>query len=222
MGKLLLIYLIFRLFGHPVIAIIALIVIYYFIDRRYVGLLPSVTRPFQRYRRQANLKQLLNVNPHDMSARYELAGMYLEKGEYREAQALLESLSPSMKESADVQYDLGTCYLAHGNLRDGEDMIAKALEQNPRLRYGEPYVRLATAFVKTDPAKALTYAQQASEHNVSSCEAFYQLGQVYEALGNKADAREAYSECLRTYRALPKFRQRHERKWAMRARMRRS
>lgn len=221
MGKLLLIYLIFRLFGHPIIAIIALLVIYYFVDRRYFGFLPNIMRPLHRYNRQANLKKLLHVNPHDMSARYELAVMYLEKGQYDEAQRLLEALSPSMKESADVQYDLGRCHLAHGNLVEGEQMILQALAQNPRLRYGEPYVRLAAAFVQAEPTKALHYAQQASKHNVSSCEAFYQLGQVYEAAGDKAAAQTAYEECLSTYRALPKFRQRHERKWAVRARMKR-
>lgn len=221
MGKLLIVYLLFRLLGHPIIALIALIVIYYFVDRRYFGFLPNIMRPFRRYSRQSNLKKVLALNPHDMSARYELAGMYLERGQYQRAQELLEELSPSMKETPDVQYDLGTCYLEQGDTDTGEMLILQALEQNARLRHGEPYIRLAGAFAETDAQKALQYARQASEQNVSSCQAYYQLGEVYERLGDRDAARRAYRDCVNTYFSLPRFRQRHERKWAMRARMKR-
>lgn len=222
MGKFFLLYFIIRLSGHPIIAIIIIALIYYVIDRRYIGLLPNITKPFRRQARISYLKKQLNLNPHDMSARYDLATAYIERRQFALALGLLEALAPSMKDTADVRYDMGVCQLALGDLDSGEQQITQALKVNPGLRYGEPYIRLASAFVAHDATKALTYVHEANKYNYSSCEAYYRLGQVYQQLGNSASARDAFRQCLATYRTLPKFRKRLERKWMLRARFKAS
>lgn len=222
MGKFFLLYLIVRLSGHPLVAIIVIAIIYYIIDRRYIGLLPNIMKPFRRHSRMSNLKKQLSLNPHDMSARYDLATLYMERQQFDRALKLLEELSPSMKDSADVLYDIGFCHLSLGDLEKGERFITQALELNKGLRHGEPYIRLASAFAQRDAAKALTYVQEASRYNFSSCEAYFRLGQVFTQLGDSVSARAAFQQCVDTYRALPKFRKRYERKWAVRARFKTS
>lgn len=89
MGKLLVFYLIWRITGNPFLAIIVILAIYYFVDRRYIGLLPNIAKPFQRRRRMSNLRRQLQMNPHDTPAKHYLAEAYIEVRQYQRALSLL-------------------------------------------------------------------------------------------------------------------------------------
>ncbi|QQE80133.1 lipopolysaccharide assembly protein LapB [Alicyclobacillus sp. SO9] len=201
--------------GNTWISIILIVIIYYFIDRRYIGLFPSVIKPFRRLMRTSNLRRQIAMNPHDMPAKYDLARTYMEKRQYRGALRLLEDLSDTMKESEDVVYDTGVCYLALGNLEKGEQLVLRSLEKNKQLRYGEPYLKLAVAYSSSDPDKALRFVQEVQSYNFSSCESYYRMAQLHRHFGRKQEARDALRQCLDTYRVLPRFRRRTERRWAV-------
>jgi tetratricopeptide (TPR) repeat protein len=201
--------------GSTWVSIIVIVLIYYFIDRRYIGLIPSVFKPFKRLVRTSNLRRQIAVNPHDNPAKYDLARTYMERRQYRSALKLLEDLSDSMKESEDVVYDTGLCYLALGNLEKGEQLVTKSLEKDKQLRYGEPYLKLAAAFSSSEPDKALKLVQEVQSYNFSSCESYYRMAQLHRHFGHKEEARDALRQCLDTYRVLPRFRKRTERRWAV-------
>lgn len=220
MGKLLVFYLLWRLTGNPILAIIVLLVIYYFVDRRYIGLLPNIFTPFRRMTRISRLKTQLRLNPHDMPARQDLAEAYLETRRYRDALKILDAVTGPMIDAPDIKYDKGLCYLGLGQLESGEALVLEALAMDNRLRYGDPYLKLATAFADTDPTKALIYIQSFQQLNVSSCESYYRTGVIQRRLGDLAAAKEAWRACLDTYRSLPAFRKRRERRWALLARFR--
>lgn len=218
--KFFLFYILFRLIGNPIIAIIVLLVILYFVDRRYVGLLPSLTKPIRRRMRISNLQQLVQVNPHDMPARLELAQTYIELRQYAKALKLLEGISTSMQADPETLCDTGVCHLALGRLESGEDLVLQALKLNPRIQHGDPYLQLAAAFANVDAPKALGYLAEFQQRNFSSCESYYRTAQLQTQLGDKAAARRALEQCLETYSSLPRFRKRRERRWAMLARLR--
>ncbi|WP_282936797.1 tetratricopeptide repeat protein [Paenibacillus sp. RC67] len=219
MSKLLLFVALTWLTGSPIIALIVLLIVFYALERRFIGLTPSIFKPIQRARRLSRLRQELRLNPHQTSAKLDVARLLMERNQYREAAELLEQISTVMEDSADVRAELGVCKLKLGHLEAGEQLLLEAVELNPRVKYGEPYLRLAEAWADRDPGKAIRYLQTFGSVNSSSCEAYYRLGQLYTRLGQKEEARRAYRETVELYRGLPKYRRRFERRWAMLARL---
>lgn len=222
MGKFILFVLLWRLLGNPFIAIVVILVIGYFLERRYIGLIPSIGKPFKRNRRLSVLRRELESRPHDTRSKLEAARLYLEKKRFKEAHDYLEQVLPVMDDSAEVLAELGWTKLKLGQLEEGEALVQQGLERNPRVRYGEPYLWLSEAYLQREPAKALSYLEELRQLNSSSAEAFYRMGELYRSMGRKDEAKEAYGEALRIYRSLPKYKRKSERKWALLARLKRN
>jgi tetratricopeptide (TPR) repeat protein len=217
MSKILLFIGLTWLFGSPFIAILVLLIIIYVLERRFIGLSPSLVRPFRRRNSIAKWKRQLHLSPHDVSAKTELARLLIESKKYHQAREILLGIENQMDHSAEYWSDRGTCTLALGNPEDGEKEMRHALSISPRVKYGQPYLRLAESFSKSDPVKAIAYLQEFKTVNSSSCEAYYRLGSVYESLGQPEEAANAYRECRQLFRSLPRYMKRHERKWALRS-----
>lgn len=215
MSKFFLFALLVYITGNPLMALIVLLVILYAADRRFVGLLPSVTRPLRLNRKLGRLRQHIQASPHDTSAKLELARVYIEKKRYTEAERLLTDILPIMDQSADVHFELGLCRLKQGRLDEGRLLIEKALELNPRVRYGEPYLRLAEALTAAQPEEAVRCIEMFRGMHSSSCEAYFRLGRLYESMGRKNEAKAAYREVRDVYRSLPGYSRRQQRRWAV-------
>lgn len=217
MVKVLLFGALWWLFGNPFVAVLVLLIVLYMLERRFVGLSPSIVRPFRRRSAIGKWRRQLQMSPHDVSSKSELARLLIESKKYRQAREILLGIQEQMDHSAEYWSDLGACDLALGHLEDGEREMLKAISISPRVKYGQPYLRLAESFAKRDPAKALSYLQLFKEVNSSSVEAYYRLGAVYSAMGNREEAADAYREARQLYRSLPRYMKRHERKWALRS-----
>ncbi|MBM6995128.1 tetratricopeptide repeat protein [Paenibacillus sp. DXFW5] len=221
MSKVFLFLFLSWLLGNPFLAIIVLLFIVYFIDRRYVGLFPSLSKPLKRGRSISRLRQQLAASPFDVSAKRELARLLLERKKYAEAHRLLEEAKEASETSAEFWDDLGTTCLGLGRIEEGEAHMLHALSLNERVKYGQPYLRLASAFRERDPQKALQYAARFGEIQSSSSEAYYLLGSLYQSLGSKEEAKQAFDESIAIYRSLPKYKKRQERRWALRSYLKR-
>ncbi len=206
--------------GNPLIALLILLVIIYFLDRRFVGMFPSVTRPFRRNSQLRKLRQALQLNPHHTSNKRELARLLMEKKQFRQALPYLEEVLQVIPESDEIRAEIGFCCLKLGDLERGEQMMLEALEQNPRVYYGEPHLRLGEAFSSSDQEKSLYHLDQFREIQSSSSEAYYRLGRLYAQMGRREESQEAYREAIAIYRSLPKYKKRTERPWALRSRFR--
>lgn len=218
MAKIFLFGLLFWLIGNPFVALLVLMVIIYLLDRRYIGILPNLLRPFQLSRRLRRVRQELSLSPYNASLKFETARIFLVKRRYAEAMVLLDELTQVMNDSAEVWYEAGRCRLKLGDLGLGESHILHAMQLNPRVRYGEPYLRLGEAYAEVDQSKALQYLRQFQDIHSSSCEAYYRLGLVLEMMNRKEEAKQAYQEAVAIYRSLPKYKRKSERRWAWRAR----
>jgi tetratricopeptide (TPR) repeat protein len=217
MGKLFLFFILWRLFGNPFIAILVVLVVLYFIDRRYLGLTPSFVKPLRRRSRIAKLRQQLMLNPNDTGSKMELARLLLDKKDYKEARKVLESIGDVMEHSAEFWDDLGNAYLHTADSERGEQAILRALEINPRVKYGQPYLRLAALHSRGDADRALAYLRSFGDIQSSSAEAYYRMGLLYMQLGRKLEAKTAFGEAVDVYRSLPKYKKREQRKWALRS-----
>lgn len=210
------------LLGNPFLAILVLLVILYFLERRFIGLSPSIVRPFRRRSAISKLKRQLHLSPHDLSAKTELARLLIESKQYAAARGMLLEIESRSEDSAEYWSDLGACELALGRLEEGERAMLRALEISPRVKYGQPYLRLGEALAERDPVKALAYLEAFKEMNSSSCEAYYRLGSVYAQIGKREEAAAAFRECRELYAALPRYLKRKERKWVLRSMLRRA
>lgn len=209
--------LLYRLLGNPFLALLILLVILYFLDRRYVGILPSFTKPFRRSRQISRLRTTIMQNPNDVSAKFDLARLLTERKRYSEAKELLTAIADRYETSAEYWVELGYANLKLGLLPEGEAQMLQGLDINVRAQYGQPYLRLAETFRHVDQDKALYYVSQFQEIQSSSSEAYYLAGSMYKALGREEEAKRAFAESLAVYRSLPKYKKRQERGWALRS-----
>ncbi|RUS45243.1 lipopolysaccharide assembly protein LapB [Cohnella sp. AR92] len=213
--------LLWWLLGNPFLAFLVLVIILYFLERRFIGLTPSLFRPFKRRSSINKQRRQIQLNPHDVSAKSELARLYLEGRKYKEAREVLTGIESRMEHSAEYWSDLGLSELGLGRLPEGERALKRALEISPRVKYGIPYLRLGEAFAQSEPQKALEYLEEFKSIHSSSCEAYYRLGLVYEKMDRKEEAKSAYGECRTIYRSLPKYMKRKERKWMLKSLLKR-
>ncbi|MFC4099639.1 tetratricopeptide repeat protein [Paenibacillus xanthanilyticus] len=217
MFKFLLFVLLWRILGNPFLAILVFLVVLYIIDRRFVGLSPSIVKPFRRLSAIRRLRQQVLMNPNDVPGKHELARLYIERKKYAKAKELLMPLQDALDHSAEFWDDLGTALAYLGEEDAAEAALRNALSINPRVKYGAAYLRLASLKAKSDPAAAIGHLESFRRIDASSCEAYIQTAKLYAQLGRKEDAARALAECGQIYRALPRFKKRQERKWALKA-----
>lgn len=221
MGKFVGFGLLLWLTGNPFVAILLLLLILYVLDRRFVGIFPSITRPLQIRSRLRKIRQELRLNPHHASLKIEAARILIHLKRYAEARGLLDEVLKQVDDSAEVWFEAGLCRLKQNQLSEGESMILKALDLNGRVRYGEPYLRLGEAYAEKDREKALSYLRSFGEIQSSSCEAYYRLGVLLSSMGKTAEAKQAFAEAVEVYRSLPKYKRKSERRWALLSGMKR-
>lgn len=209
-------YFLTRIFGNPLVALLVIVFIYILIDRRFVGLLPDVFKPFRTAGSIRRLRQALEINPSDSNAHLELGMLLSEKGRWEQAVGHLERAAARLDNSQSL-YGLGAAYFRVGRIEDGKAALEKALEMNPKVAYGEPYLYLAEYQLKNggriDDVPGLTEALA----QFGSVEVLYHLGRLYEQAGETKEARVRYREALETHRANPAFLRRKQRRTALRA-----
>ncbi|RNB79622.1 hypothetical protein EDM56_29340 [Brevibacillus fluminis] len=219
MAKFALFSLLWYITGSPILAILVLLIVLYLLDLRFVRLLPNLFRPIQMSRRLSRLKQDLRLSPHDTSAKLEVARIYMEKRRYQEALPYLQEIRNVMSDSAEFLCDLGICLIKTGAREAGEALILQALDKNPRVKYGEPYLYLSEAFAATDVNKAMAYLEECKKLHSSSVEVIYKMGLLYVLLQQQAEAKRAFAEAVEVYRGLPRYKKRQERRWAILAKL---
>jgi len=217
MSKFIIFSLLWWLVGNPFLALLLLLIIIYVLDRQFIGILPSLTRPLKRRREAARLRDQIALNPNDVSAKLDLARNLISRKKYEESLRYLDEIKHSYDDSADYWNAVGTSEVMVGQTDQGEAHLLKALSLNPRVQYGEPWLRLADAYKNKDQSKALGYLEQFQSIQSSSCEGYYLSGTIYQSLDKSHEAHEAFTQSLAIYRSLPKYRKKSERKWALRS-----
>ncbi len=215
MGKLLGFSLLWYLIGNPFVAIFVLLLILYVLDRRFVGFFPSIFRPLQDLQRIRKLRQELRMNPHHTSVKVDLARRLMERKYYKQALGYLREAEGVMPDSSEIKAEIAICLFGTGSLQEADTYLHKALELNPRVRYGEPLLLAGEKWAASDQQKALHYMEQFKDLHSSSCKAYYRLGQLYQTVNRLHDAKAAFREAVDIYRGLPKYKRKQERRWAL-------
>lgn len=164
------------------------------------------------------LRQQVEANTSNITARRDLARIYVERGFPRKALALLAEARKRAPEQADLLFLTGAAHLRAGDAEAALEPLGEAVHLDPRIAFGEPY-RLAGNALRQ--LRRYDQAEDAFDHyldhNSSSLEAWYRIYQARSNQGRAAEARAALEELFSTWRALPDAHRRRQWTWWMRA-----
>lgn len=214
MKSVLLFSLITILTGRPWLALAVIILAYVLIDRRFIGVLPDFGAAWRRRARTGELERVTAANPHNGDALLELGALYFERGRYRRAVAVLDQAYEKMKDWAEVHFYLGAASYESGDTGRGLDEIRAAVELNPRVSRGLPYLYLIRAALeKKDAAGTDSGDLRDQLLRFGSVQTFYQAGRLFQRHRGKSPAAAFFfREVLENYRlSSPTFRRTYRR-----------
>ena len=200
--------------SHPVVLVVVAVG---FLARRW---LPD---PFLFLRYQSRINTLeaeVHANPGNVTARRELAGIWLEKHRPRWALPLLAEALARDPDAKELLYLQGLSQLQAGEPAKAVETFIALVQREPSFRYGEPYLRAADGLIALerwdDADDAL---ERFARINSSSIEGRYKRARVKGARKDAAGRRAAVRDLLEVWRALPSFQRRHQLGWYVRARL---
>lgn len=210
-------WLLSRLLGSPLGALVALVVGGLVVDRLTFGVLPRPLRWFGRLRRQLELRRTLRNNRNDRRARFELADQ-LQRVRPKEAVELLRLNLEAGDTNPGTLLVMGTaCYRA-GHAKEAELFLREAIAQEPSFRSGALWLELGRGLLATlDLRGAAEALRTFLRERPGSVEGKVLLAKALEGLGDEAGARAERAMAWADYRAAPAFKRREERLWAYRA-----
>ncbi len=203
--------------GSPLAAAVVVLLLWWLGDRFTFRLLPDPLRLVGRWRRMAQLRDTLGMNPHDRRARFELAERLLEGGRPRRAAEVLRPNVEAGDEDAHTAFVMGAALGRTGADQQAERALALAREQDPRFRAGEIDLELGRQrSARGDWAAAREALERLLVERPGSVEGRYHLARALSGLGDEASARKVREEAWQDYALLPRFHRRHERRFAWR------
>jgi tetratricopeptide (TPR) repeat protein len=198
--------------SHPAVLIV---VVVGFLARRW---LPDPYLAFKYRGRIRSLEADVGANPGNITARRDLAAIWLEKRRPQRALPLLEQALAGDPDSRELEYMLAVANLYAKNHERAVELLIKVIHGEPGFRYGEPYLRAADALTALG---RLDDAEDALDHfvrtNKSSLEGHYKRARVCKARKDEAGARAARRDLGDLWRTLPSFQRRRQLGWYLRA-----
>ena len=165
-----------------------------------------------------SLRTQIDANPSNVTARRDLARIYLQRLRPRAALRLLDEARKRHPDDAELLFLTGLARYRAGDAKNALDPLVKAVEVDARVGFGEAFL------VAGDALRALDRDEEAEDayeryvdFNSSSVEGYTKLAIVRRRRGQSETARQALDEALRTWRLLPRFKRRKEVAWWLRA-----
>ena len=218
MRSLFLYFVLSRVLGNPLIALVVVAIAAYLVDARWNGRWFDPGGLFRRRQAIHELRQTISRNQHDAAAHNDLGRILAQQGRYGAALPHMERALRRMEEAPETNFYYGLCLLNTGRREEGERSIRRSLEINPRFLYGEPQTVLARAHLENGDAEgARQWAREAVKLNTSSVEGWVLLGRAEGDRGDAPAARDAFAKAKDAYKNLPAYLHLPNRKWLVAA-----
>ena len=201
--------------GNPFIALIAILLLYGVADRLFFGFLPDFLAPLKRNRRIKSLLAQIRLNPSDANGALELGVLHFEKRKYDKALEYLVKAKEKIENSARLYMYMGMAYMEKGDSGKGKEALDRALEINPSVGYGTPYIYLIQYCIsrQIDDHNELAKLKECFE-GFANAENFFKMGRVYKRIGNRQTAKDMFRHAIKEYSYCPGALKRLHRKWA--------
>jgi len=179
--------------------------------------------PYLYFKHAGHVRRLraeIAHNADNVTARRDLAKIWLAKKRPRRAIVLLEEARRRDRDSAELPFLLGKALLLAGRAEESLPLLVEAAQKSERQMYGEAFLVAGKAlrslgrFAEAEDAFARYLAI-----NSSSVEGRVLIACVKRELKDTEGARVAMREALDTFAHVPRFRRRAELKWYLRARL---
>ena len=205
--------------GNPYLALAVLIIAYFIVDQRYIGILPDVTKPFRRAARIRQLRSEAERNPYNSAALQDLGLLLMEKGDYEEAAKRLRSALERQPENAGVHLGLGIALYHLGRHEEAVSEIDEAIRLSPRVGYGLPDVYLLMNQLRAGASRneAVVADLESRISSLGSPEILYRAGRAFSQAGDKEAAKRMFSTAVANYRCFPARVSKLHRRWAVAA-----
>lgn len=220
MGKIFIFYILYMITGNPFLALMVILAILLAVDRTFLGFLPDPFRAFKVSSRIRELKKIVSINPHDGRSLKELGIFMIEKGDYQSAYKYLKTAEPKMSDDPEFNYYYAISIARTGDVAKSRELLDRALNVSPELKYGEPYLMMAEVYIdNADYQSALPLLEKFLGIHSSSSRGFYRMGLVKLKLGLKDEGITYLKRSVQVFKESPFFKRKVDRKWAWKARM---
>jgi tetratricopeptide (TPR) repeat protein len=180
--------------------------------------------PYLALKHRARIRKLTveaRTNPGNVTARRDLAAIWLEKRRPQRALPLVDEALARDPGSPELLFLRGLADLYLKRPEPALESFLGVVHANPSFRYGEAYLRAADALVAMNRVED---AEDALERylkiNSSSLEALFKLARVRKARNDAAGAEKARADLRDVWHLLPSFQRRLQLGWYLRARLR--
>jgi tetratricopeptide (TPR) repeat protein len=199
---------------HPALLLIAVAA---FVFRRK---LPDPYLYLKHAGRVRALKAQIAQNADNVTARRDLAKIWLEKRRPRRALKLLEEARRRDGDNAELAFLQGKALVLAGRDQDALAPLVEAATKNEKLYYGDAYLLAGRALYRLGRhAEAEDAFARFVAINSSSVEGRVRLACARRELRDSDGAKSAMRDALETFSHVPRFRQRAELLWYLRARL---
>ena len=177
--------------------------------------------PFLFLKHQGRVRSLqadIDANASNVTARRDLAKIWLEKHRPRRALPLLDQAIARDPDSIELLYLSGVAHLLAGNHENAVTALVTVVHREPNFLYGEAYLRAADALMALgrwdDADDAL---ERHVKINSSSLEGRFKRVRVCKARNDAEGLRKAQSDLREVWRALPSYQRRKQFGWYLRS-----
>ena len=202
------------------VAALVLVVVIVALDGLWLRALPRPLAHWRGRQRESALRTRLEINPHDRSARFDLAERLVRTGRGAEALPLVEANLAAGDD--DVEHLLLAGMAAATGTPEAFDRahehFAAAIERNAGFRSGAPWLELGrAAWACGRHEQAIAALDEALQCRPGSVEIRTMLADSLRASGRAAEGDQRRAEAIARFTEAPKFERRMQRSWAWRA-----
>lgn len=186
-----------------------------FLLRRFI---PDPWVLFRTMGRISSLRRQIETNPANVTARRDLASIYLERLRPGAALELLDKARERFPDDAELLYLKG---LAHVRRREHEaalEPLVRAVAIDPRVRFGQPYLLAGDALMALGRTEeALDSYERFVATQSSSIEGHVKLAAAHAAAKDAPAAKKSVEDALSTWKQVPAYVRRAQLGWWLRA-----
>jgi len=201
--------------GNPLLSLVILLLLFFFAEQRFIGILPDVSALWRRGKKAKLLQKEIRLNPANAEACLELGEIYFRRGKYGQALSFLENASGKMAGHPLFHFYLGATYYNLGKIEKGKNELEKAIEANPKVSFGEPYLYIISICLDEKQADARLEDAFNQLLLYGTPKTFYQAGRLFLNSNDKERARLLFKETIANYDACRGAMRRYYRRWAL-------
>jgi hypothetical protein len=181
-----------------------------------LGLLRGTFKVFPRRRRIRELQSMILDNPS--AGNYEeLAGLYMEDGEYARAREAYDKAISARTDSPDPFYRRALCALEMNDYAAAVADLERVIAKDAKYDFQRALGLLAHAYANTgQPDRAERLFQQVTQTSTLS-ETYFNYASLLAAQGRAVEAREWAQRILAKKPTMPGYLKRRERPWLRKA-----